>query len=271
MEKYFEIFDQIRNEYPDKIIEHPLYYKEAAALYDKIAVSYDDYQMFLQQALIFNGPILELCCGSGRITLPLLKAGFKITAVDLSEDMLANMKNTISDSKRYIKVKDNISIVKGDMIKLDLKETYNLIIIGATSIRLMEKNFTEFFNDMYKLLNEGGCFYFNFEDLPIRNNKKEKVEPLSMGALKDNTNDLNLLVLQRKINYADNRAFVNFISISTGTGKKLLLSHTDYRIFGVDDIMNAARESLFGECEIIPVANTNTYFCRLIKKNTNGM
>lgn len=265
MEKYFGIFERIKNIYPDKIIEYPLYYKEAATLYDRIAVCYDDYPMFLKQGLLFNGPILELCCGSGRITLPLLKAGFRITAVDLSEDMLSNMRKTLDSNKRYSKVRDNLSIVNGDMTKLCLKDKYNLIIIGATSIRLMEEDFTLFFNHMYEFLNEGGCLFFNFEDLPILLDKQEQIEEMSAGDLLDKTNDLTILLLQRKINYYEKRAIVNFISMSSNTDKKVLLSHTNYRIFGVDDIVNAAEKSLFGACEIIPVANTNNYFCKLIK------
>lgn len=268
MKKYFEIFERIKNTYPDKIFECPLYYKKSASLYDAIAVAYNDYPVFLRQAVISNGPILELCCGSGRLTLPLLKAGYKITAVDLSEDMLANMKRTIDGKKRYARVKDNLKIVNTDMLNLGSKEKFNLIIIGATSIRLMEKDFTEFFNDMYELLNDGGVLFFNFENIPICTDQAQKIEPLNMGDLQDETENLNLLAMQRKISYAEKRAFVNFISMSTNPEEKVLLSYTDYRIFGIEDIEKAAKESLFGECEIIKEStNTlNEYFCRLIKK-----
>ncbi|SET37592.1 class I SAM-dependent DNA methyltransferase [[Clostridium] polysaccharolyticum] len=269
MKKYFQIFERISNTYPDKIFECPLYYKKAADLYDAIAVNYNDYPMFLRQAMLTNGPILELCCGSGRLTLPLLKTGFKITAVDLSEDMLGNMKRTIESKKKYARLKDNLTIVNEDMLNLNLNEKYNLIMIGATSIRLMEKDFAEFFNDMYELLNEGGVFLFNFENIPVCTDQEEKLEPLSMGDLQDDTDNMNLIAMQRLIRYTEKRAFVNFISMSTDPEKKVLLSYTDYRIFGIEDIKKAAKESLFGECEIIKESTyeTDEYFCRLIKKN----
>lgn len=268
MDKYFEIFKKIKDTYTDKIFECPLYYKKSASLYDAIAVAYNDYPVFLRQAVISRGPILELCCGSGRLTLPLLKAGYKITAVDLSEDMLDNMKTIIDGKKRYERVKDNLTIINADMLNLDLKERFNLIIIGATSIRLMEKDFTEFFNDMYELLNDGGALFFNFENIPICTDQNQKIEPLTMGDLQDETENLNLLVMQRKISYAEKRAFVNFISMSTNPNEKVLLSYTNYRIFGIEDIERAAKESLFGKCEIIkePIDTANEYFCRLIKK-----
>lgn len=267
MKKYFEIFERIKNTYPNKIFECPLYYKKAAKVYDEIAVAYNDYPFFFRQAVISNGPILELCCGSGRLTLSLLKAGYKITAVDLSEDMLANMKIAV-ESKRYSRVKDNLTIINGDMLNLNLNENYNLIIIGATSIRLMEKDFTEFFNDMYALLNDGGVFLFNFEDLPLCMEKDEVIEPLTMGDLQDETDNLNILAMQRKISYTDKRAYVNFMSMSTNPDEKVILSYTDYRIFGIEDIKKAAKESLFKECEIIKesTSSVNEYFCRLTKK-----
>lgn len=267
MKKYFEIFERIRKIYPDKIFECPLYYKKTAKIYDKIAADYDDYPIFLRQAVVSDGPILELCCGSGRLTLPLLKAGYKITAVDLSEDMLANMKIAV-DSRRYSKVKDNLTMINCDMLKLNLNETYKLIIIGATSIRLMEKDFIEFFNDMYALLDDGGVFLFNFEDIPLCLEKNEVIEPLTMGDLQDETDNLNLIAIQRKINYTDKRAYVNLMSMSTNPDEKVILSYTDYRIFGVEDIKKAAEESLFKECEIIKESTgaVNEYFCRLTKK-----
>src|SRR5436305_275921 len=35
-----------------------------------------------------GGPVLELCCGTGRVAIPLAQAGFNVTAVDNSKDLL---------------------------------------------------------------------------------------------------------------------------------------------------------------------------------------
>lgn len=266
MKKYYGIFERIKSHYPESINEHPFYYKEGADLYDQISVEYDDYPMFLQQAVILGGPVLELCCGSGRITLPLVKAGFKITAVDLSEDMLSNLRLQLGKSKRYERFKHNVSLVCQDMTELDLKETYNLIIIGATSIRLMENDFAVFFNQMYELLISGGCLFFNFENLPIQKNKNEIENPIGIIDFENKNGKLSLVCLQRFINYPEKRATVNFIKVVPGVEEKILLSQTDYRIFGVEDIVNAAKNSTFGTCEIIPVLNSDNYFCKMIKK-----
>jgi SAM-dependent methyltransferase len=52
---------------------------------------YDDYEgdvrMYLTYAYRHRGPILDLMSGTGRILVPLAKAGFNVTGVDYSEEM----------------------------------------------------------------------------------------------------------------------------------------------------------------------------------------
>lgn len=264
MNKYYGVFQILKENYPQSINECPLYYKEAAKFYDRIAITYDDYPMFQEQAILHGGPILELCCGSGRLTLPLAKAGFKITAVDLSEDMLSTLQSSLY--RKYRRVKDNVTYVQADMTKLELDEKFNFIMIGATSIRLMENDFTDFFNQMYDLLNPNGCFYFNFEDLPIKNDVDIVNEPLYMGVFDDANGNPVIVNMLRIFQYSEKRATVNFISFSPDTDEKMLLSHTEYRIFGIDDIKESAEKSAFGKCEIIPTKEQGNYFCKMVKR-----
>jgi len=60
-----------------------------AGYYDE---SYQDHRadvtFYLQTALEHGGPVLELGCGTGRITLPLARAGIDVVGVDASEEML---------------------------------------------------------------------------------------------------------------------------------------------------------------------------------------
>ncbi len=39
-----------------------------------------------------NEPILELACGTGRLTIPFAKQGFKVTALDICKPMLEHAK-----------------------------------------------------------------------------------------------------------------------------------------------------------------------------------
>lgn len=65
--------------------------------YDRFARLYDlEHQDFEDDVLLYqnlaarcDGPVLELGCGSGRVSVPLAKAGFQVTGVDTSAEMLA--------------------------------------------------------------------------------------------------------------------------------------------------------------------------------------
>ena len=66
-------------------------------MYDTIAHYYDvihadlteDIKLLLRVADPVRGRVLELGCGTGRIMIPLARAGYDITGVDNSVEMLA--------------------------------------------------------------------------------------------------------------------------------------------------------------------------------------
>ena len=67
------------------------------ALYDRIAGIYDpwsasvteDIGLYVEQALASGGPVVELAVGTGRIAVPIAKAGVAVIGVDQSTGMLA--------------------------------------------------------------------------------------------------------------------------------------------------------------------------------------
>jgi ubiquinone/menaquinone biosynthesis C-methylase UbiE len=67
------------------------------ALYDRIASFYDpwsvsvteDIEFYVEEALACDGPVVELAVGTGRIAVPITKAGIEVIGVDLSEGMMA--------------------------------------------------------------------------------------------------------------------------------------------------------------------------------------
>jgi SAM-dependent methyltransferase len=65
-----------------------------------------------------GGPVLELACGSGRITLPLAKAGLHVTGVDRSEAMLAIARRKLAALSAS--VQERLALTNQDMSALDL-------------------------------------------------------------------------------------------------------------------------------------------------------
>lgn len=71
------------------------HYKRIANLYDQFVKTDYDVEFFLNEAKKFDGELLELMSGTGRLTIPLLEAGITVTCVDFSTEMLAILQNKL--------------------------------------------------------------------------------------------------------------------------------------------------------------------------------
>jgi len=64
-----------------------------AQIYDGLNSKIDDLEFYKKVFSKFSGvKILEFCCGTGRLTIPLFESGFSITGIDLSTTMLEEAK-----------------------------------------------------------------------------------------------------------------------------------------------------------------------------------
>jgi len=108
------------------------------ALYDSvIADFYDtsplvagraqDVKFYREAAATYGGPILELGCGTGRITMPLAETGKRITGLDISQKMLdrAEQKRAALNAEQ----REGVRLVQGDMTRFELRKQFPLIII----------------------------------------------------------------------------------------------------------------------------------------------
>jgi SAM-dependent methyltransferase len=98
--------------------------------YDYIADLYDiyvpvtfDIDFFLQETKKVSGEVLELMSGSGRVSLPLIEAGIKLTCVDLSAGL-----NEILERKLKEKGLE-ADIHQMDICELDLQIEFEMVII----------------------------------------------------------------------------------------------------------------------------------------------
>jgi SAM-dependent methyltransferase len=67
----------------------PSPYDAIARLYDPWSASVtEDIGFYVEEALAAGGPVVELACGTGRISVPLAKAGVHVIGVDASARML---------------------------------------------------------------------------------------------------------------------------------------------------------------------------------------
>ena len=102
-----------------------------AQRYDLVMGAYasgDLLNFYRRQVARYGEPVLELACGSGRLTIPLANEGVNITGTDISEDMLNLAKSKAS------KAQVNIRFVQADVRSFDLGEKFKLIFIPAQSL-----------------------------------------------------------------------------------------------------------------------------------------
>ncbi len=91
----------------------------------------EDIPFYLKQIEKFGQPVLELACGTGRITIPIAERGIEITGLDISEPMLSYAK-TKAEEKGV-----DIEWVKADCRNFELSKKFNVILLPFNSICLL--------------------------------------------------------------------------------------------------------------------------------------
>jgi SAM-dependent methyltransferase len=105
---------------------------EAAEQYDRhLRGDEDDAVAFLAE-LAGDGPALELAIGTGRIGLPLAARGVAVEGIDLSPDMVAQLRKKPGG--------DDIPVTIGDFSEVPVSGTYRLVyIVFNTFYNLLEQ------------------------------------------------------------------------------------------------------------------------------------
>lgn len=147
-----------------------------ANIYDGMNTHIDDLQ-FYRRWLPENkdARILELCCGTGRLTIPIAKEGYDICGVDYTPSMLEQAKIKASDAGV------EVEFIEADIKTLDLQKKYDLVFIPFNSIHHLYKNEDLFkaFNVVRKHLKDEGLFLldcFNPNIQYIVESEKEQKE-----------------------------------------------------------------------------------------------
>ncbi|MBP0446442.1 class I SAM-dependent methyltransferase [Roseomonas sp. SSH11] len=101
---------------------------DEAELYDAIVQPGPCEGFYREEAARWGGPILELACGTGRLTLPLAAHGHEVVGLDNSRPMLAAAARKAADQGLPA------SFVLGDMREFDLGRRFGLIVISCNSL-----------------------------------------------------------------------------------------------------------------------------------------
>lgn len=92
----------------------------------------DDIEYYVRLAKANGGPILELGCGNGRITVPMAKAGVRVDGVDTSGPMLDALRDRLRGTRRS--ARKLVRAYQMDFRNLKLDQTYPLVILPFNAL-----------------------------------------------------------------------------------------------------------------------------------------
>jgi len=101
--------------------------------YDLLHSSYNaDLPTYLDLAEEYGDPILELGSGTGRLLIPLARAGYRVTGLDCAEDMFALCRKKLEAENGA--TRERVTLVNGDMRDFDLDMKFNMVLAACNTI-----------------------------------------------------------------------------------------------------------------------------------------
>ncbi|HWG56826.1 MAG TPA: class I SAM-dependent methyltransferase [Gaiellaceae bacterium] len=140
---------------------------ENASPYDAIARLYDpwsasvteDVAFYVEEAVAAGGTVVELACGTGRITIPIAQAGVRVVGVDASRGMLEVARERAAEAG----VADLVDLRHGDLREPPVGERVPLVLVPFRSLLHMttEADRERALSAAHDLLLPGGRLVFD--------------------------------------------------------------------------------------------------------------
>lgn len=137
-------------------------YMEFAEIYDRLMadIPYDNWVDFIKKKIKSRKSILEAACGTGNITRLLAEDNYKITAFDLSKEMLVMAYGKL---RKY----SNVIVLNMNMVDFNIDRTFEAVICCCDGINYLmtDEEVTSFFSKAYKHLSHEGVFIFDYSTI----------------------------------------------------------------------------------------------------------
>ncbi|AGL13769.1 daptide-type RiPP biosynthesis methyltransferase [Actinoplanes sp. N902-109] len=144
----------------DRVRLCDVYDEHGAPIYHDLAANDGfEVQEIVRAVRAVPGAVLDLAAGSGRFTFPLLALGRPVTALDLSEDMLGLLRGRLRAAPARLRA--GCTVVHADMAGFDLGTSFPTIVLGTTSLSLLDSaGRRRLFRSVAEHLAPGGQFLF---------------------------------------------------------------------------------------------------------------
>ncbi len=157
-----------------------------------------------------SGPVLELAPGTGRITLPLQRAGLPIAGVEISDQMLARLRDKPGGA--------DVEIVARDMTDFTTDRQYKLVLLAFNTLfaPLEEHRQQGIFDSVHGALADGGRFVIDcfMPDLG-RFDRGQTVRVISI--------ELGRIVVDHAIHHPDTQRIATMVEVKWSDGRTVLL------------------------------------------------
>lgn len=134
------------------------------ALYDALFRPEGHAAHYAALAAAYPGPVLELACGSGQLTVPLARPDRTVVGLDLSRPMLAAAR------RRTEAAGVAVEFVEGDMRAFDLGRRFALVFVARNSLLHLSTaaDFAAVFAAVRRHLAPGDVFAFDVFNPDVR-------------------------------------------------------------------------------------------------------
>ncbi len=109
---------------PDDVFFDPDIYESQFAY----AAQFNDIPFWIELAKTYGPSVLELACGTGRVTIPLFESGIDIDGLDFSQPMLRVAQQRAGERSLAI------NFILGDIRALSFKHRYDLMFLPTGTI-----------------------------------------------------------------------------------------------------------------------------------------
>ncbi|GFH40429.1 class I SAM-dependent DNA methyltransferase [Lactococcus insecticola] len=148
-------------------------YHEFARVYDTVMddTLYTAWHDFSRRHFSLGTPdkpktqtILELACGTGKLSVQFARDGYDVTGLDLSEEMLTIAYNRALDE---LDEATGIGFIEGDMRDLSDVGSYDAVTCYSDSVCYMpdQEAVQQVFDGVYNALNASGIFMFDVHSI----------------------------------------------------------------------------------------------------------
>jgi len=134
--------------------------------YDLVCDAFaDDYPVIEQWAKQLGAPLLDLACGTGRMSIHMARLGYLVTGVDIVPEMIAHAR------QKAAKQSLSIDFVVADARSFHLDKQFPCIfmLMNAFQFLLMREDYEALFARVREHLQPGGCFIFETRNPSPRN------------------------------------------------------------------------------------------------------